>query len=103
VTLADRIEAFLTEQGPQPGKTIARAVRKQDAEVVAVLHGDDRFDYTGSTKGRRWFVLPTPAPAIAPEALREAVWRARRRGELTGVEALEILIAPTPRLLKALA
>lgn len=57
VTLVDRIEAVLLEHGPLPGCVIATTVRKQKAEVLAVLHGNpDRFVLTGKARASRWSV-----------------------------------------------
>jgi hypothetical protein len=55
VTLADRIEGVLREEGPLPGCVIATTVRKQKAEVLAALHGNpDRFVQSGKARASRW-------------------------------------------------
>ena len=57
MTLADRIESVLLEQGSLPGCVIATTVRKQKAEVLAALHGDpERFVLTGKARASRWSV-----------------------------------------------
>ena len=58
MTLADRIETVLLEQGPLPVCSIAPAVRKQKADVIAVLNDNpDRFVHNGQkARASRWDV-----------------------------------------------
>ena len=65
MTLADRIEAVLLEQGPLPVCTIAPAVRKQKADVIAALYGNpDRFVHNRQkARASRWDVRPDRADA----------------------------------------
>lgn len=56
MTLADRLELALLEQGPLPACTLAPAVRKRKLEVLEVLHSDPRFVRTGKARASRWSV-----------------------------------------------
>ena len=58
MTLADCIEAVLLEQGPLPVCSIAPAVRKQKADVIATLNGNpNRFVHNGrKARASRWDV-----------------------------------------------
>jgi hypothetical protein len=95
--LADAMAAVHEERGPLPAGTVAVAVRKRKADVIEVYRANlDRFVHTGKTKASRWDVRRSGPP---PEVFRDAVYQARRSGKITGAEALELLIAPSPHVL----
>jgi hypothetical protein len=58
VTLADRIEAVILEQGPAPECHLATALRKRRDEVTLALRGNpDRFVHNGlKARASRWDV-----------------------------------------------
>jgi hypothetical protein len=67
--------------------------------VLVALHAG-LFVQVGKARAARWDVAEVPA---AVQRYRDEVWKARRRGVIDGIEAIELLLDPKPRVLEMLA
>lgn len=107
--LADQLEAALRETGPLSGGALAAHVRRRRASVYRALHADARFAWSGRRRASRWALAPPARSStrdnvpVVPIAFRDAVWRARSLGALDGIEAIELLLEPPPKVLAMLA
>jgi hypothetical protein len=93
VTLADAMAAVHEARGALPAGTVAVAVRKRKAEVLAAYRANpDRFVHTGKTKASRWDVREEGFTA-ADLASRKARWECRPEDPPCSLELAEEILA----------
>ena len=95
--LAAALAALIDEHGPRSACWLATQVGRRKKVVLQALHLG-RFVQVGKGRSSTWENLP-----VVPVAFRDAVWRARSRGALDGIEAIELLLEPPPGVLAMLA
>jgi len=87
------LAALIDAHGPRSACWLATEVRRRKSVVLETLRSGP-FVCFGRGRAAKWDNAP-----VAPIAVRDAVWQARRSGELTAEEALEVLVASSPALL----
>jgi hypothetical protein len=94
--LAAALAAVIDAHGPRSASWLATQVGRRKKVVLQALHLG-RFVQVGKGRSSTWANVP-----VAPVAFRDAVWRARSRGALDGIEAIELLLEPPPGVLAML-
>jgi hypothetical protein len=97
--LAARLAGLIGEHGPRSGRWLRDALGVRKSTLLAALHSGS-FIQVGGGRSATWDVAPEPTEL---ERYREEVWKARRCGKLDGLEAIDLLIAPRPKVLEMLA
>jgi hypothetical protein len=100
--LADQFTALLDEHGPHSACWLAREVGRRKADVLEALHLG-AFVQVGKGRAAKWDVVSIPATAAVVVRYEAEIWKARCRGAINAVEALELLLDPKPRVLELLA
>jgi hypothetical protein len=97
--LSDQLVVLIAKHGPRSGRWLRDELGVRKTTLYSALH-TGQFVQVGRGRAAKWDVVPVP-PEI--ERYRAEVWKARSRGVIDGVEALELLLDPKPRVLEMLA
>jgi hypothetical protein len=97
--LADQLGALISEWGPQSAAWLRCETGRRKTDVLEALRVGP-FVKVGDGRSTTWDIAP-PSPEL--ERYRNEIWKARRRGVIDALDAIELLIEPKPQVLAMLA